>query len=1200
MSIRTPLRPQRTPLSRRNGATAVDRSAGEGRRKEASAGTGKGLGRALASRARRYHAPGLVLQLALATWLMRRFLFTSALPAGTDFLGFVSRARENASGSNAFSIWDPSSLGSRRHFTLETPLGILTKVSGDPAVTIKLVAVCVFAASGMLTYLLAWRWFRSRSAATIAGALYMTSQISLSQWASGHLNVAFAVALAPAFLLVFTNAIDAFTVRRALYLALVVSAITLARPDLVLYLLPFALLYVPLQGYLKQDVRGSVRAAALTAGVAIPATLALNLYQLIPLIGGVRAGWVSIHDLFTASDFLGRSVGAFPSVLGFGREIGYLAFTGQQTWYSHPFLPLWAYYGVAALFVAIAFSTLWHRRSIHTVFLAACALSATFMAKGLHGPLGIPYKWAVENLPLFGNLRDPNRWLIVGALSYSLLAALSIDALIIRAQMPARRRRERKLRRTAIAALAVAMLAVILPNSATLLTGFKTWRPTQDQTALLRQPKNDFDQLAVATVPFDQSRMFVSRHGYRGWEHDLGTESSLWTGHPALGDGGWHERTADFVAYTSSLLARHNPAFAKLLGSIGVKYLVDYAYGATSPHLVEPPLSAHAQQRAVAGMVGLAPVTKNAGGTTFRVAAWSPAVSFRPNLAVILGGTSGSAALATVPGVDVKAWAPIQADDLIQQQGIAGLLSYLHAAKLIVLSNERPVDLAVLATPPIARVNGITSDSGLDRLTQIIPSDASVRQGSLSDRDWPAPEPESSSASNVFRISQRAGKQPEEIWARVKGDPKAAQLIFSVDGAVARRMVPLSSTDAGFRWVKITSRAFRPGFHRIRVSAATSAYGQSFEVDETRVVEASRRLRIQRGLSEVLAAQRDRVMYAFDVDDTQPWKSPLNLEAPPLERVAADFWRPLGPSSVRASAVANRRDDRAVRVDLIRSRPFHTFLTHRFSKPQDWSKREYIFLKYRGAGNGADYRLAVDFDSDHLHSASYTFTDSGFGWRTRAFSIRSPELGESPFDWSHVFSIRIASDSRQVRDRLDLQVPSLSRPAQRLKLQYPILRTRSKRSLLFSRPNGRVVRRRLNQNATKAQVAVPASFLGRDTAVTVLPGLNIQATPAVPVSFRRTSATSYEFTVNSRTSGVLVLDQGYDERWKAATGKGRASPVPVLGTVNGYLVGAGQHSGSIRFKGQGIALIGIWLSIGFALGIGAWLWLARRRTPSDR
>ena len=44
-----------------------------------------------------FHLPGSALLAAVTIWTMRRFVFTGGIPAGTDMLGFISRAAQNAS-----------------------------------------------------------------------------------------------------------------------------------------------------------------------------------------------------------------------------------------------------------------------------------------------------------------------------------------------------------------------------------------------------------------------------------------------------------------------------------------------------------------------------------------------------------------------------------------------------------------------------------------------------------------------------------------------------------------------------------------------------------------------------------------------------------------------------------------------------------------------------------------------------------------------------------------------------------------------------------------------------------------------------------------------------------------------------------------------------------------------------------------------
>src|SRR5439155_11559265 len=143
-------------------------------------------------------------------------------------------------------------------------------------------------------------------------------------------------------------------------------------------------------------LRATLGRAARAAAVIVPAVVATNLYQLLPYVHGIRASWMSSGSLFHLEDFTARSLDAFPSLVGFGREIGYLAFTGRQTWYSHPWLPFASYVALALIPVAAAWATLAWRRDTRTLYLLACAVSAAFLAKGLHGPVGGPYRLAAE------------------------------------------------------------------------------------------------------------------------------------------------------------------------------------------------------------------------------------------------------------------------------------------------------------------------------------------------------------------------------------------------------------------------------------------------------------------------------------------------------------------------------------------------------------------------------------------------------------------------------------------------------------------------------------------------------------------------------------------------------------------------------------------------------------------------------------
>src|SRR6266545_6403523 len=99
----------------------------------------------------RRHLPGLVILLFAAVWIMRHFLPSGAIPAGSDMLGFVARARENSGWSSMVSVWAPSFYGAPRQFTLDLILGLMNELTGNPIVTVKVLALGTLFGAGATT-----------------------------------------------------------------------------------------------------------------------------------------------------------------------------------------------------------------------------------------------------------------------------------------------------------------------------------------------------------------------------------------------------------------------------------------------------------------------------------------------------------------------------------------------------------------------------------------------------------------------------------------------------------------------------------------------------------------------------------------------------------------------------------------------------------------------------------------------------------------------------------------------------------------------------------------------------------------------------------------------------------------------------------------------------------------------------------------
>jgi hypothetical protein len=1117
-----------------------------------------------------YHTPGLVPALGIALWLTRHWLFSSSLPAGTDMLGFVSRAQQNRSLGQALSLWNPAGWGARRALTMESLLGLLTSFTGDPVLTVKLAALAILLASGIFAYLLAWRIRPSRLGAATAGVLYMTSQQSLSHWTSGHVNVEVGIALTPLILLLWIEGVRAFSVARSCGLAVAAAAIVLARPDLLLYPLPFMVLYVFVRLAVVPGVRATLRNAALTSVSAAAATLLLSSYLIVPTLAGIRARWLTVESLFGLKQLAERSLSAYPSLLGFAREIGYLAFTGQQTWSSHPWLPFPLYAASASIIVLLAFAAPAFQRDDRLIYLACTAVLATLLGKGPHGPVGHPYLWLVSHVPILANLRDPNRWLIVQAVAYAVLAGVTVSWI-------ANRLRPRALSLVATGALGSAAL---LPVAPTLSTGLRSITVSAAQRQLLARVAADPHQSLVASVPYDQTYRFIQQRGYRGWEHDLGSESAAFTNHAAVGDGGWNQQAADTVAFTSTLLRHRDPATVTLLGTLGVKYLLDFSYPASDPHLLTGGAGPFTQQRALAALPGLEPLEANRAGTLYQLSAFSPLVSLRPSIAVVLGGREGIAAFADLPSVDLRSWSVFTADDLLAEVGVDGLLSLARRADALVVADTTPNDLAVLASPPLASLPGITSDPGLDTKTQIVPSDASTRLGSLASQTASAAQSLRRSGATSFIVRQR---QTLELWARVRSSSSAARLSFGIDGTRVRTLLPLTVVGGGFRWYLVARRTFAPGWHRLNVTVHNSAFGGSYELDQAKLIDATTRASLRSRFASLLDSRAERAIFADTPAQIQTPLSAGELESQALD-VAPDpntFWRVLEPDHVRATAQGG------LLLALSPTRHLHTIVEHHFARALDWSGANHLLLRFRGTGTGATYRFVVDFNRVHHRSASLFFTDRRSGWQTASFA--GVGIGSTaPERWSHVTAIRLATDDRTTSGLLEIGALRIATaPPRTIRLPVaPLPRTQ-----VVNVAGKRLV---VPPDATHLTVKLsPRQLLSGGRVV--IGGALLRSGAPGQVHFARTGATSYRFTVASRRPGVLQFAQAYDPRWQVTIDGRSLKPTSGFGLVNTYLVPAGHYTGTIRFAGNGFEVLGAAISAGSLLLLAGVALLDRRR-----
>ena len=1157
------------------------------------------------------HLPGAGLLVAVTIWTMRRFIFTGGIPAGTDMLGFVSRSAQNASPAQILDPWSPSSFGARRVFNFDNILGALTLLLRNPMATVKVLDVLTLLGAGIGAYALAWAWYRSRLAATSAGLLYMLSQASLTHWGSGMLNIEIIIALAPVMLLTWSSCLQRFTAGRAIGFTFAVGAGLLVRADQVLYVAPFLVLYAAAVLAVRGRLPGRAGQRGPDARGRRAGVLLLNAAWLVPSLTGYRAQYETLSQFFSLGSLSARSLGLYPSLLGFGREIGYFGFTGTETWYSYPGLPLWAYYALASLVLVLAGLALrWHRDH-RTVFLAMAAAAATLAAPGSRPPLGGLYLWAAQHIPVVGNLRDPNRWLIVQAIAYALLASLTIRhaaraASSARARRPPPRRLTRLPDPVVSGAVAGIVLAIALvPVLPTAVIGLRTWHVTRPQQALLslvaRAPSAD----RAASIPFDQDYRYVVQGSYQGYEHDLGYESALFTGRQDIGDGSWNQRSASFVAYEAGLLTRRDPAFVSMLASAGVSRLMNFQYPLVAPQALGAAVGPYTEQRDAAGLPGLTPLLTNSAGTDYRIAGAASPLSLRRNIAVVLGGSQGVSALADRPGVTLSDWAVFTAGDIIATRGYPALLTLMRRADVVLLADERPADIAVEGTPPITELTGITSDPQLDRLETDVPTDQTEQDGSLDDPAVPIPQPGPTSSSSAFsvRSPRRVG-----IWARVLANPQAATIEASVDGARVGAITPVTLGTGGFEWLRVATVSVGRGTHHVTLAAVPSRFGDRYEVEESRVLDPGALRTAEDQLGRVLAERARRVAYSFNLADAAKWSwASLARRLDPAE--APSFspraWM-VPPGAGTAVSTTGAPDGTIAPQFTARTgRSVYTVAKLRYPKPRDWAKTPYVYLEFKGNDSGKPYEVSFYSGQRANDAARYVIRDTSSGWRRLAFPTARPGPGSGAADWSRVRAVSIALPSKSESGTFALGVPQPSRPVASLAVPLPLPRGTPDVGTTTRQPDctGGVRSRALGWDAGTRTLVVPVTSLNPSCSIFIASRAGYRQLPAAAVKLRRTGTESWSYSFSARQPGVLVWTQAYDPLWALSGAGPRRAPFPVLALLDGYLVSSGRQAGTIAFTGGSSTLAGVAITVLTAMALLLILvWrrlLARRPARAD-
>lgn len=291
---------------------------------------------------------------------------------------------------------------------------------------------------------------RSAPARLLAGLMYMVNPFTYDRLMAGHWRILLAYSLTPfvlrSFLRIYTSPSGRQLLRTGLLLTLVIAISAH-------HLLILGLLFLCLAPFFIRTMRELWYSLGL-----IGLTGLLNTWWIIPTLY-----MPNYTNSFNLDHFY-----AFRTALDMAHGIWFNMLTLQGFWFTDwrsikDFTSLWPLLALLWLTIPIAgiagiFTYVQkYRRLIFGLLLAGAA--SLFFAAGPHPSVWQINVWLFENMPGFSGMREPQKFLSLLALAYSVLAAFGMDMLFS------------KLSRKAAAVVASAAIIVLLLIGSPLLWG---------------------------------------------------------------------------------------------------------------------------------------------------------------------------------------------------------------------------------------------------------------------------------------------------------------------------------------------------------------------------------------------------------------------------------------------------------------------------------------------------------------------------------------------------------------------------------------------------------------------------------------------------------------------------------------------------------------------------------------------------------
>jgi hypothetical protein len=375
----------------------------------------------------------ILVYFSISLFALRELLFAPGFPTWGDNLVPINSFQWVEEVHRNSFLWDPTQLAGRPFISVSEIISIFARlpflfIAGIPESALKLFLIFAFTLPGMGMYFLSYSQNKKKLGSFLAGFFFMINPWTVDRLISGHIDMLIGYGIIPiVFTLVYLSTRDRMISKMSLLAGLVGSVASIQLH--MFYLLIIILIIYGLFSFFaelrKKDInlsqlqlfKFSFRYKFAPSLIAVTIMLVANSYWIIPLT--LSPIQLSSHFPPEEATFVLSREGSIAN--------GYMMSTYWMRYLDHTahqilnptFYNFWFVLSILLLFITIA--SIFFYKSPLAIFFAFLLAIGIFLSKGTSPPFGAVYLFLYNHFPLFFAFRDPSKWVVLTAFSYSYL-----------------------------------------------------------------------------------------------------------------------------------------------------------------------------------------------------------------------------------------------------------------------------------------------------------------------------------------------------------------------------------------------------------------------------------------------------------------------------------------------------------------------------------------------------------------------------------------------------------------------------------------------------------------------------------------------------------------------------------------------------------------------------------------------------------